>query len=263
MNRFYDLLAPVLGICTVIALLLVLVFLFLGAFRKYWIIGVYVAWELFATATLTLADVMLHGSAPLTGASQTAANKLYARLYWSNDVIVDLFRFVLVIVLIYRASAGPRRISAKLLAGLVVAMVVLPFLLFNPNFKPLPIGPFNLPFPSGSIGAAWFQSTSELLNFGAAIMNLMLWGALIASKKRDLQLLAVSAGLGVVVTGTALAYGMRHFLGQNQVGAMGFLFMNLTQLAGWLIWCWAFRPVRAKKPSLERAPAPAKLEPLE
>jgi len=242
--NFYDVLAPILGIGTAVALLLVLIFLLLGALRKYWIIAVYVAWELLATATLTIADVLLHGSAPMGGATQTAANKLYARLYWSNDVIVDLFRFVLVIVLIYRASEGARRVSPRLLTALVIAMMVLPFILFHPNFQPVAMGPFHLPFPSGRIGAAWFQSTSELLNFGAAIMNLMLWATLIASKRRDPQLLVVSAGLGVVVTGTAFAYGMRHFLGQNQLGAMGFLFMNLTQLAGWVIWCWAFRPAR-------------------
>jgi hypothetical protein len=230
MNHVYDVLAPVLGMATALALLFVLVFLLLSPVRrKFWIILAYVAWELFATAALTIADVVYHGSAKM-GTAQTAANKLYARLYWTNDVLVDLFRFVLVIVLIYKASEGTRRlVSGKLLSALVVVVMVLPFFLFHPTFTPVP-------------KTAWFASAGELLNFGAAIMNLMLWATLIASKRRDGQLLIVSAGLGVVVTGTAIAYGIRYLSGQSEFGAMGYLFMNLTQLAGWAIWCWAFRP---------------------
>lgn len=238
MSRFYDVLAPILNAADAIALLLTLVFLIFGSFRKYWMIAAYVAWELFATAALTIADVMLHGSSIAAGATSTAASRLYARLYWTNDVFEDLFRFVLVTVLIYRASTGPKRVSPKLLAGLVVAATILPFVLFDPRFRPLEIGAFHFPFPS----SAWFNSASEMLNFGAALMNLMLWATLIASKRRDAQLLTVSAGLGVVVTGTAIAYGVRHLAGQSQFGAVAVIFLNLIQLAGWAIWCWAFRP---------------------
>jgi hypothetical protein len=98
----------------------------------------------------------------------------------------------------------------------------------------------HIKYPS----TVWFQSTSELLNFGAAIMNLMLWGTLLASRRREPQVLLVSLGLGIVVTGTALAYGVRHLMGQHEFRAVGYLFMNLTQLIGWLIWCRAFLPTR-------------------
>jgi hypothetical protein len=228
MNHVYDLLAPFLGVANAVALFLVIVFLLLSPLRRrFWIILAYVGWELLATATLTILDVLYHGSAKMTGATQTAGNKLYARYYYSNEVLVDLFRFVLVIVLIYKASEGGRRVSGRMLTGLVLVMMVLPFVLFHPTFTPFPKG-------------VWFNSTSELLNFGAAIMNLMLWATLIASKKREPKLLMVSAGLGVIVTGTAIAYGVQLLLGGG-FGAMSF-FMNLTQLGGWVIWCWAFRP---------------------
>ena len=230
MNHAYDLLAPVLSIGSAIALAVAMVLLLLGPLRrKYWIILAYAAWELFATVVLTIADVLFHGSARMAGPAQTAANKLYARLYWTNDVLVDLFRFVLVMVLIYKASGNTRRVSGRVLSALVVAMIALPFVLFHPTFTPFP-------------RAAWFNSTSELLNFGAAIMNLMLWATLIASRSRDPQLLMVSAGLGIVVTGTAISYGIHFLTGEGEFGAVGSLFMNLTQLGGWLVWCWAFRP---------------------
>lgn len=243
MSSFYDALAPVLGVGAALALLVALVFVLLGSFRRYRIVAAYIAWELFATAALTIADVMLHGSA--VGASGGGV-KLYARLYWTNDVIEDLFRFVLVTVLIYRASDGPRRISPKLLAAVVLAVTILPFVLFHTNARPLQLGSLAIPFPS----SAWFNSASEMLNFGAAIMNLMLWATLIASRKRDPLLLLVSAGLGVVVTGTAIAYGFRHLVGAGQLGALMSFFLNLTQMAGWTIWCWAFRPVKNRQPKL-------------
>jgi hypothetical protein len=242
MSRVYDVLAPVLGIGIAAALFLALIFLLLGPYRKYWIVLVYIAWELLATLAFTVADMRYHGTAQVTPATRTLAQVWYARLYWTNDVVVDLFRFVLVIVLIYRASEGTRRVSGRLLSGLVVAMMVLPFVLFHPDLHPWPRG-------------AWFNSTSQLLNFGAAIMNLMLWTALLASKKRDPQLLMVSAGLGVVVTGAAISYGVRHFIGPTDSGAAGYLLLNLTQLCGWLIWCAAFRPARKLKQTTQNAVA--------
>jgi hypothetical protein len=244
MSRIYDLIAPVLGVGIALALLCVLINLILGRFYKYWMVLAYVAWELLATLGFTVADAFYHGTSPTTLATMTPAQALYARLYWTNDVIVDLFRFVLVIILIYMAAEGSKRVSGHLLAGLVIAMLVLPFVLFEPGFKVVEIASLHIPFPR----SAWSRSTSELLNFGAAIMNLMLWGTLLASKRRDPQILLVSLGLGIVVAGTAFAYGVRHLMGESQFKAVGYLFMNLTQLIGWLIWCRAFWPKpKAKK----------------
>lgn len=240
MSQFYDFVAPVLEAGITLALFGVLVFLVLGRFYKYWMILLYVMWELLATLGLTVADLAFRGSAVTAVNQGTAAQLLYARLYWTNDVIVDLFRFVLVLVLIYFASPDSRRVSRPLLAMLVVAALVLPFILFNPSFRVVAFGSVRLRYPS----TGWFQSTSELLNFGAAIMNLMLWGTLLTSKRRDPQILLVSLGLGIVVTGTAMAYGIRHLINPVEFKPIGYLIMNLSQLLGWFVWCRAFWPVR-------------------
>ena len=50
MNYVYD----VLGIGNGIVLLSVLILLLRGPFRKFWVLLLYVAWELFATVTLTI-----------------------------------------------------------------------------------------------------------------------------------------------------------------------------------------------------------------
>ena len=241
MNYVYD----VLGIGSGVVLLSVLILLLRGSFRKFWVLLVYVAWELFATATLTIYDLLY--LAPSVGkVAQAEATKLYARLYWSNDVIVDLLRFLLVIVLTYAATPeGAKRVSiGRILGGIVAVVVVLPFLLFPLHFKPWP-------------EASWFNSTSELLNFGAAIMNLGLWGALLANRKRDPQFVAVSIGLGVVVTGAAVSYGLLHLL-PTKARVIPEIFLMLTQLAGWSIWCRAFWPASKRSPAPDNPlPAPA------
>ena len=238
MTHLYDVLAPVLSIGSALALFLLVVFLLLGPIGKFWVFLLYISWELFANVGLTIADLRLHG----TVQRATDAGKLYARLYWTNDVVVDLLRFVLVTVLIYKVVGSSKPLIGRLLSGLVLAMIVLPFLLFSPIF-PAPGLTTASPYPTGE----WFNSTSQLLNFGVAIMNVILWGALIQSRNRDSQILAVSVGLGILVTGTAIGYGLRHFVPLGGFTAAFNLFLNLLQLGAWLIWCRAFWPKPRRK----------------
>jgi hypothetical protein len=255
-SHVYDVLAPILGISNAVALLVLVVFLLLGPTRKFWVVLLYVSWELLATAGLTLADLLVSGTSQTDHAAQSDASRFYAQLYWTNDVIVDMLRFVLVAVLIYKVVGSSKPLLGRILSGLVAAMLVLPFVLFHPFLQYRPRkGSYTssqlLNFGSALFQtyppAAWFNSTSQLLSFGAAIMNVILWGALIQSKKRDPQILAVSLGLGILVTGTAVSYGFRHFAPEGQFTALFNIFLNLTQLAAWLIWCRAFWPAPKRK----------------
>jgi hypothetical protein len=241
-TRIYDFLAPALGIGGGVLLLLLVVFLLIGPAKRFWVFLVYVSWELIASIGLTLADLHFHGTAQVTGSD---AGKIYARLYWTNDVIVDLLRFVLIAVLIYQIVGTSKPQWGRGLSALVLVMIVLPFFLFQPIFSATPS--LTL-FPARYPRAAWFNSTSQLLNFGAAIMNVVLWGALIQAKKRDPQILAVSIGLGILVTGTAISLGLRHFAPSGELTAAFNLFINLSQLAATLIWCRAFWPVSKDAP---------------
>ena len=237
MNHVYDL----LGICSGIVLLSVLVLLLRGPLRTFWVLLFYVGWELFATAALTVQHFLLSAGPAADKIAQASALKWYYRLYWSNDVVVDLLRFLLVIVLTYTATPeGARRLSiGRILGGIVVVVLMLPFVLFPLSFRPWP-------------EATWFNSTSELLNFGAAIMNLGLWGALLANRQRDPQVVAVSIGLGVVVTGAAISYGLRHLMPPWAIFIPN-LFLMLTQLGGWIIWCRAFWPAPARRLATAKA----------
>jgi hypothetical protein len=226
-----------------LALVSVLVLLLRGHTRKFWALMVYVVWELLSNVGLAVFDLTYNGAVVGENASKEAV-KWYARLYWSNEVIVDVLQFLLVIGLMYRAtSGGPKRASiGRILGGIVVVALALPFALF-PMF---PLGPRA--WPEGT----WFNSTSELLNFGAAIMNLVLWGVLLADRKRDPQLTIVSVGLGVVVTGAAMSYGLRYLV-PAEAQFMPNMFIMLTQLAGWSIWCRAFRTTHARQSALDPA----------
>ncbi len=228
-----------------LALVSVLVLLLRGSSRKFWALLVYVVWELISNVALSVYDLLYNGAVVGANASKEAV-KWYARFYWTNDVIVDVLLFLLVIGLTYRATSGPKRASVgRMLGGIVVVALALPFLLFRMGTKAWP-------------QASWFNSTSELLNFGAAIMNLVLWGVLLADRKRDPQLTVVSVGLGVVVTGAAISYGLRHLI-PSEAWFIPNWFLMLTQLAGWSIWCRAFWQVRARGPALD--PAPGNLMP--
>jgi nicotinamide riboside transporter PnuC len=87
-------------------------------------------------------------------------------------------------------------------------------------------------------------------------MNLGLWGALLANRKRDPQLVAVSIGLGIVVTGAAISYGLRHLT--SDLAILPNVFLMLTQLAGWFIWCRAFWRFPRRSPAAESVlPSPS------
>jgi hypothetical protein len=168
---------------------------------------------------------------------------LYRNLYWTTDVVLYFLLFLMVITMIYKVmEASPLRTKIGPMLAFIVAVVVLaPFLILkDPYFS-----------------TRWFGHTSQMLSFGAAGMNLFLWTAAIGRRKRDPQLLVVSAGLGIAVTGAAIAYGVRFFLPVAD-RLLPDLFMIGTHLLSMAIWCWAFRPaVSEPSASINAVPDPS------
>jgi hypothetical protein len=194
-----------------------------SAFRRYPLLLVYCVLQLAATVAEEYVS-RVHGQ-----------TNFFRKLYWTDEITLDLLLFLMVITLIYRAVEGsPVRVAMGRLLGAVVAVVlVVPFIVFTAR----------------RFSTTWFDGTSQLLNFGAAIMNLGLWTALIGTKKRDPLLLTVSAGLGVAVTGAAIAYGLRRFTPPTSTPQqLANLFKTLTYLTSVAIWCWAFRPSARNSP---------------
>jgi hypothetical protein len=196
----------------------VILFLLRGPFRRYPLLLVYCILQLAATISEEYVYRVFGEASPF-----------FRKLYWTDEVTLDLLLFLMVITLTYRAlESSPLRAGmGRVLGAVVIAVLTVPFVLFSAR----------------RFSTAWFDGTSQLLNFGGAIMNLGLWTALIGTKKRDPVLLTVSAGLGIAVTGAAIAFGLRRFTPTlSTAQQLANLLKTVTYLASVAIWCWAFRP---------------------
>ena len=214
-----------LEVISIIIQALVIVFLLRDSFRRYPLLLVYCVLQLVATISEEYV-FRVFGN----------LSSIYRRLYWTDEVTLDLLLFLMVITLTYRALEGSplRKGMGRLLGAVLAIMLVVPFVLFKAR----------------RFSSVWFDGTSQLLNFGGAIMNLGLWTALIGTKKRDPLLLTVSAGLGVAVTGAAIAFGLRRFTPpESTAQELANLFKTITYLVSVAIWCWAFRPGARKNPA--------------
>jgi hypothetical protein len=207
-----------------------LFFLLRSPFRRYVFLFIYSIASLITTPTEL---IVIHNPV------------LYRRVYWTDEIATDLLLFLVVISLIYLATEGSavRPQMSKLLGVIVLIVLILPFAVLNPPS-------FFTATRWTAAWGRWFNGTSQILNFGAAIMNLGLWSALLTSKKRDPKLLKVSIGVGVAVAGQAIGFGLRRFLPETAVRQIPDFFMSLTHVLSVLIWCWAFK-------SAKRIPKPA------
>src|SRR5579862_1926186 len=100
----------------------VIVFLLRGPFRRYPLLLVYCVSQLAATVTEEYI-YRVFGD----------ANSLFRNLYWTDEVILDLLLFLLVITLTYRALEGnPLRTGmGRLLGAVLLIVLVVPFVLFG------------------------------------------------------------------------------------------------------------------------------------
>ena len=196
---------------------LCVVFLLRGSYRTYPILFTSCLVMLFGTVAVGV-------SLRLTGFDSDT----YRLMYWTVDVIDYFARFLVVVSLIYQVTEGTvlRGALKRLLPMIAVAAIVLPFVLYHPYFT-----------------GRWFRHTSQLLNLSAAFMNLLLWTAILGRKgHRDRQLLLVSIGIGISVTGVAIAYGILQFMGSAQIRWLPDMFKGFAEVGGVAIWCWAFWP---------------------
>ena len=218
MNFFSD----VIGYSVVLLQLVLLFLLIRGPFRRFFVIFAYC---LAQTLQTILDGVVLRRY----GFTSTE----YKVVFWTDAIVVDLLLFLMVIVLTYQAMEGStfRHGIARLVGIVSLAILVLPFVVLR-----APV-----------LRTRWLNGTDQILNFGAAIMNLALWTVLLGSKKRDKQLLMITAGLGARVAATAALLGLRQLTASGgSAREVADLAARLTIVAGALIWCWAFWPAQRR-----------------
>jgi hypothetical protein len=221
MNFLYQILY---GADTVVQCLL-LVLLLRGPFRKYVVFTGYVVGALAVDVIEAIAYYRPGWGTPA-----------YRKLYWTDHVTLDLLLFLVVIAFTYAALQGNplRPKAAKVLVVIVALTLALPLTLLRSYRSP----------KYGFFTSQWFNHVSQIWNFGAAIMNLVLWTALLSNRRRDSRLVVLSIGVGIVTASAAIAWGVRQWLPQADRWPVD-SFRTVTHLASLLLWCWVFRPKAA------------------
>lgn len=213
------------------SIILLLYLLVRGPLSRYFALFLYVLTYL--VATVAEAWVLR---------AEGLGSNLYFQVYWGGELLLDLLLCFLTISLTARALEGGklRPVMIRFLVAVFLVVVILPFVLFeSPVFT-----------------TRWNNRTTELLNFGAAIMNLGLWSALLASRNRDRQLMLVTAGLGVAFASAALTMAMRHYSDDRTLARdITDLAHRILQVGSVLIWCRAFWPARKPVAAPETTPS--------
>lgn len=202
--------------------LVLLVLLLRGPFRTYRVFSVYVL-------ALFLTNVIVEVAYYQVGVKSGT----YRTLYWTEEMTQDVLLFLVVIACTYEALRDNplRPKAARVLGVIVLVTLALPFAMLH-TYQSKVYGFFT---------TRWFNHASQIWNFGAAIMNLVLWTALLSNRRRDPQLVTLSIGVGIATASAAIVWGARQYLSaENRWPAD--LFDAAAQIGCLLLWCWVFRP---------------------
>ena len=159
------------------------------------------------------------------------AKRSFALLYWWNERIMQVLVFLLVISLIYRASAHLKT-RHILLAGVVFGILL---------FAGITLFIYYVP---GIATGRWITPWLRNLNFSAAILDLGLWALLIGATRKDYRLLMVSGALGIQFTGGAIGQAVRQ-ISHSSAQVTGY-FISLSNLICLFIFWQAFRMPQEK-----------------
>lgn len=210
------------GCDTALQLILLVLLIRAGALRKYTSFSLYIAGSV-------AADILQRVAERQFGWRSAS----YRQLFWTDQIALDVLLFLVIIALTYQAlGSSPQRAKAgKALGAIGLAVLALPFALL----------PSHSSATHGSFTSQWFNHASQILNFGAAIMTLVLWMALLLNRRgRDQRLVTLSIGLGLATTSAAVLWGVRRWITAENRELVD-SFRMLVHLAALLIWCWAFR----------------------
>ncbi|MCU1237524.1 MAG: hypothetical protein JWP63_5491 [Candidatus Solibacter sp.] len=217
--------------------LAIMVVLLRGQWRRYPFAFLYLIGE-FLVTVLEIEPSLGRGTAT------DAEKHSFAILYWINERILHVLLFLLVISLVYRATAHlrPRRTLLLLvIAGtLVFAGVTL-----------------LIHFDGGVRLGKWMTPWTRDLNFFAAVLDVGLWAMLIGARNKDYKLLLISGALGIQVTGEAIGQALRDMSNSPLVATLTGDFITVANIACLYIWWQAFRlPAAASDGARRRAVSP-------
>jgi len=190
-----------------------------GQWKQYPFVFAYVLGD-FLTTVLEIRPGLQYESAT------AQAKRSFVLLYWWDERVMQVLVFLLVISLIYRATAHLKTRNTLLLAvvcGILLFAGITLIIYYDPTVA---VGRWMTP---------WLRN----LNFCAAVLDLGLWALLIGAKRKDYRLLMVSGALGIQFTGGAIGQALRQ-LSHSSVQVTAY-FITLSNLACLYIFWQAFR----------------------
>ena len=198
-----------------------MVVLLRGQWKRYPFVFTYLIGDFLTT--------VLEVEPSLRASTGTPAEKhAFAKLFWLDEWIMQVLVFLLVISLVYRATAHlqPRRtLLLLIITGSILFAGITFLILFDPHV---------------ALGK-WMTPWTRDMNFFAAILDLGLWGVLIGARKKDYQVLLISGGLGIEFTAGAIGQALRQMtLSPLMVTLIGDM-ITLANMGFLYIWFQAFR----------------------
>jgi hypothetical protein len=163
--------------------------------------------------------------------------------FWWDEMLMQPLVYAVVVSLIYRATETARSrvlVRSALIGG--AALVAGASFLYH----------YHPQIPNGDWMAFWTRD----LTFSSAILDLALWGLLLASRVRSLQLLMVSGALGIQFTGEAIGESLRSMAVQHHSHALSFAGSFVTTVvdltALYILW-QAFQNSKTGQPAKRAA----------
>ena len=208
-----------------------------GQWKEYPFVFAYVVGDFLTT--------MMEIGPGLQYAGATAqAKRYYALLYWWNERIMQVLVFLLVISLIYRATAH-RKTRHILLLGVICGILLFAGITLLIYYDPA----------KGT--GRWITPWLRNMNFCAAILDLGLWAMLIGAPRKNYKLLMVSGALGIQFTGGAIGQAVRG-LSHSSVEITAYLIALSTLICLYILWrvfrtSPATADARTRGPGIRRA----------
>jgi hypothetical protein len=197
-----------------------------GPYRRFPLVFVY-AIAVFVT---TLVEIPPFVETFVTG--DAAILKHAARVYWVDELILQVLVFAVVISLIDQAISTSRwRRLAR--AGLPAGALLFAGISMFVHYLPLP----------ASFGY-WMTPWTRDISVCATILDLALWMMLIASRNADRRLLMISGALGMQFTGEAIGEAIRNLSMPHMVKALsltGSVVSVAADMACLYVWWQTFR----------------------
>ncbi len=199
--------------------LMIIAVLLRGQWKQYPFVFAYVLGD-FLTTVLEIRPGLQYENAT------AQAKRSFVLLYWWDERVMQVLVFLLVISLIYRATAHLKTRNTLLLAvvcGILLFAGITLIIYYDPTVA---VGRWITP---------WLRN----LNFCAAVLDLGLWALLIGARRKDYKLLMVSGALGIQFTGGAIGQALRQ-LSHSSVQVTAY-FITLSNLVCLYIFWQAFR----------------------